>query len=361
MSGRDRSVTLSSGAEVCQKKAMWLRFALPASLLLAACGTSDTEGSGGGPKGPSGTKPRQGPPAFVVGGFKVTLPAVTLAPGEEIFPCYIAPLELVGPSRVVGGGSVTVSKGMHHGNVTSRPKTGEGFRDCPPDGSLVAGEADDILKGGSVLFGSTTQIEGTEWRTFPDGMGFPIGDDSEVVLRMHYLNPSQDTLTVQPTYEWHTIDEAQVTALLGPLIWRYLGFEIPPNGELTVSTECVAAVAEPIHIVDMMPHMHKLGTSFKAEYVGGPLDGQAFLDSPGYNPDGLIQSYDPAVEIAPGDGFRFSCTWKNTFDKPIVEGTGDNEMCMMFGYAYPYDSAVTAAAAPGGGCAVIPAPRPKGW
>jgi hypothetical protein len=37
------------------------------------------------------------------------------------------------------------------------------------------------------------------------------------------------------------------------------------------------------------------------------------------------------VVIQPGDGFSFSCTWKNTFDKPIVEGVGDDEMCMMFG------------------------------
>lgn len=329
-------------------------------LLLAACDTADADG-GETPEAPVGEKPRQAPPAFVVGGFTVELPAITLAPGEERFPCFIAPLNLTGPSRVVGGGSVTVGSGMHHGNITSRPKSGEGLRPCPDDGGLVGGEASDILAGGSVLFGSTTQIEGTEWRTFPDGMGFPIGDESEVVLRMHYLNTSQDPIDVAPKYEWYTIDEAKVTELLGPMIWRYAAFEIPPNGELTVSTDCTLAAAAPMNIVDMMPHMHKLGTSFDSTFIGGPLDGQMFLDSDGYNPDGLIMSFDPAVVVQPGDGFSFSCSWKNTFNKSIVEGVGDNEMCMMFGYAYPYESAMSAFAAPGGACVLLPTPKPKGW
>jgi hypothetical protein len=331
-------------------------------LCTVACKTETLEDGETRPDVPEGKKPTQGPPANVVGGFAVDLPSVTLQPGEEIFPCYIAPLVMNGPSRVVGGGSVTVGKGMHHGNITSRPKTGEGFRDCPEGSGALDGEAGDILAGGSVLFGSTTQVEGTEWRTFPDGMGFPIGDDAEVVLRMHYLNPTQAPITLAPKYEWYTIDEATVVELLGPLIWRYAAFEIPPHGELTVTADCVLPTNLPaMHIVDMMPHMHKLGTNFHAAYVDGELAGEKFLDSSGYNPDGLITTFDPAVEIQPGETFRFSCTWKNTFDKPIVEGVGDNEMCMMFGYAYPYDSAFSAFKGGDGSCVTLSPPRPKGW
>ena len=267
----------------------------------------------------------------------------------------------MGPSKVVGGGKVTVQKGMHHGNITSRPKTGEGFRPCPDDGGGIAnGEAGDILAGGSVLFGSTTQVEGTEYRTFPDGMGFPIADESEVVLRLHYVNAGQEPITVAPSYEWYTIDENEVTHLLGPMIWQIGNFEIPPNSELTLGTDCfTSSLGQPMHIVDMMPHMHKLGTNFTASYVGGELDGQAFLSSEGYNPDGLIRSFDPAVVIQPGDGFRFSCSWKNTFDKTIVEGVGDDEMCMMFGYAYPYEAAGSAVSVPGGACVIVPLPERK--
>ena len=104
-------------------------------------------------------------------------------------------------------------------------------------------------------------------------------------------------------------------------------------------------------IVDVMPHMHKLGTAFTASFVGGPHDGELFVDSSGFNPDGLIQSFEPALEVE--QGFRFSCSWQNTFDKVIVEGTGDNEMCMLFGYAYPYEAAFSAMSVPGGQCLTI--------
>ena len=32
-------------------------------------------------------------------------------------------------------------------------------------------EANDVLDGGAVLFGSSTQISGEEWQSFPDGTG----------------------------------------------------------------------------------------------------------------------------------------------------------------------------------------------
>nr|MBA2542295.1 hypothetical protein [Deltaproteobacteria bacterium] len=108
--------------------------------------------------------------------------------------------------------------------------------------------------------------------------------------------------------------------------------------------------------VSLLPHMHKLGTSLDATYVGGPFDGQKFLDSPGYDPDnGVLAHYDPPVDLGSAGGLTFSCTWTNTLNKTIVEGVGDNEMCMIFGYAWPVDRAYTAYATPGD-CILFPTP-----
>lgn len=314
-------------------------------------------GSGGGLPDPGPN--RQGPPAHVVGGFEVEMAPFEVAAGEEVQPCWIAPLELVGPSRVVGGASLTVTSGMHHGNVTARPKTGEGFRPCPDDEGILGGEAGDVLAGGAVLFGSSTQFEGTEWRTFPDGMGYPLGDDWEIVFRMHYLNTLPTPVTLAPKYEWFTIDEAKVTQLLAPFVWMYSDFEIPPRSEMTVAADCIFLDVKP-RFVSLMPHMHKLGTRFTATAIGGAHDGELFLDSPGYNPDGVIVGFDPPLDLTDADGFRFECTWNNTHDKTIVEGVGDDEMCMLFGYGFPYEAAMTSYAV-GQSCAVVVAPPPAGW
>ncbi len=332
-----------------------------AAVLAIGCGDAAVGGPSAAtePPFPAGHAPKASPPANVVGGFALELPAVVLQPGEELTPCYIAPLDIAGPSRVVGGASVTVGVGMHHGNITARDKTGEGLRECPPDeGGLIQGEAADIVSGGAVLFASSTQLDGTEWQSLPDGLGYKLRADQEIVARMHYLNTTGAPITVAPRYEWFTIDEASITHLVSPFVWVFQGFEIPPKAELTVTGGC--RIPEEMRLVNVLPHMHRLGTAFTAEFMGGDLDGQRFLDSKGYNPDsGVILQYDPALDLSQGEGARFSCTWRNTLDKTIVEGIGDNEMCMLFGYSWPAESAFSAVASSETACAVVAAPAPE--
>ncbi|MFT3771671.1 MAG: hypothetical protein QM820_40180 [Minicystis sp.] len=290
-----------------------------------------------------GKPPRKAPPKETVGGFSIQLPVDTLMPGEEREPCYIFPLEIQGPSHFVGGGSLTVGPGMHHGNITTRPRSGEGIRPCPVDDSGIVGEALDIVKGGAVLFGSSTQITGTEWQSFPDGMAYRVKDGFEIVARMHYLNVSNKAVDISPKYEWYTIDEAALKQELGPFAWTNNDIDIPPKSSLTLSANCT--FPKPMHIVNVLPHMHKLGVEFDVAFLGGKLDGQEFLHSPGYDPeDGVIVQYDPAIDLSQGNGATFTCKWNNTLDKTIVEGIGDNEMCILFGYAYPPENAYTASA-----------------
>jgi len=305
-----------------------------------------------------GHPPHAAEPANVVGGFGIQLPDRTLGPGTERFPCWIFPLEVDGPSRIVGGGKLTTSIGLHHGNITTRPITGEGIRPCDGSGGAFGGEATDILAGGSVLFGSSTQFVGEEWQSFPDGMGFPIVDGFEIVARMHYVNPTAEEITVAPSYEWFTIDETTVTHELGPFAWTLTGWTIPPLSEKTVSVNC--RPPGDMHVVNVLPHMHQLGTAFFGSYVGGDLDGERWLDSIGYDPDGgVMTQYTPAIDSSVAEQLSFGCTWQNTHDKTIEEGVGDNEMCILFGYAYSYEHAFSAQANAAGGC-VMAAPPPPG-
>ncbi len=244
-------------------------------LALAGCGSSTDESSD---PGPHGFTPPQEAPENTVGGFSIQIPSITMEPGEELLPCYIFPLELTGPSHFVAAGSVTTSEGMHHGNVTTRKKTGEGIRPCPPEDNpgVFGGEAGDIFHGGAVLFGSSTQLIGTEWHRFPPGYAYRVKDGYEIVARMHYLNVSQKKVTVRPEYHWYTIPEEDLVDEVGPFAWTLDKFEIPPLSEHTESAECT--MYEPMHIVDAMPHMHALGTRFEVTYFGGPRDGEHWLD-----------------------------------------------------------------------------------
>src|SRR5690242_8324040 len=120
-----------------------------AALLIVGCSGSD-DGDSSGSTNPKGFTPPQEAPPNTVGGFSALIPETTLAPGDEIEPCWILPLEIEGPSRFVAAASVTTNAGMHHGNVTTRKKTaGEGVRPCGPDDNpgVFGGEAGDIFNG----------------------------------------------------------------------------------------------------------------------------------------------------------------------------------------------------------------------
>ena len=323
------------------------------SVALGGCGTEPARVP---PIPPVGTTPLGEPPAHTVGGFTIAIPPAELAPGQETHPCWVIPLERTGPSRIVGGAVLRTTPGMHHGNITTRPRTGEGVRACPAGSG---NEGTDIVNGGMVLFASSTQISGEEWYRFPDGHGYRVNDDYEIIARMHYVNPSDAPVTVAPTYEWFTIDEAKLVNELGPFVWMYLDFEIQPRAALTVTAECYLPNNHPTNIVTALPHMHQLGRGLHASYLGGPFDGLRFLDSTGYDPEeGVLVQYDPPVNLTDAEGISFSCSWQNTFDKVIVEGVGDNEMCMVFGYAWPANKAYSAIASPGN-CLMVAAPPPS--
>ena len=329
-----------------------------------SCASSPSAVSDGGvdalPAIPVGKSPRRAKPPHDVGGFSMVMPKITLAPGEERSICWAAAMKLTGPSHMVGGGVLRVGKGLHHGNVTTRPRRATTTEVAAPCGKestgALGGEGQDVVDGGSVLFGSTTQVAGEEWQSFPEGMAFKVKDGFEMAARMHYLNATKEPLEIAPAYEWFTVDEAKVTTELSPFFWVYKGFEMAPHTSLTVKANCT--LPTPMKIVTLMPHMHKLATGFTAGFVGGPLDGKNFLESKGYDPDrGLIMQFEPAVDTAQGEGVSFSCAWENTFDKKIVEGIGDNEMCMAFGYGYPAGKVYTLLGNQGGLCpAITPAP-----
>lgn len=302
-----------------------------------------------------GEKPTASPPNDVVGQLGIQLPSIGLEAGEERFECWVFPLQVEGPSRIVGGGRLQTGPGLHHGNITTRPQSGEGVRRCEKsaNASKLGGEASDILAGGAVLFASSTQIKGEEWQRFPDRMGFVVTENYEIVARMHYLNATSAPLEVAPQYTWYTVAESSVDNLLGPFAWALSEWEIPPLSNFEASSNC--RIPKTMHVVQLLPHMHELGTSFFAGFNGGPYDQQRFLDSKGYDPEeGVLLQYKPAVDVSLGESVRWGCSWRNTHPKTIVEGIGDNEMCILFGYAYPYENAYSARATTTGCLMVVP-------
>lgn len=303
------------------------------------------------PSLPDGKPPPAGPPRGAAGGFRVTLPAMTLGAGAERFPCFLIPIAIDGPSRVVGAAVLRAPAGLHHGNITTQRRTGDGVRACPD--SQFGNEAIEVTAGGVVLFASSTQHAGEEWYHFPDGMGFRVPEGHEIVAHMHYLNASTTPVVIAPEYEWYTIGESSLREELFPFVWMITGFQIPPHAEYTARAECELPETG-MHIVTLLPHMHRLGRELTAGFWGGARDGELFLESPGYDPDkGVMVQYDPPVDVIDGWGVDYSCTWRNDGDSIVYEGFGAGEMCMLFGFGYPRRTTYSFLATAKGSCSAV--------
>ena len=93
-------------------------------------------------------------------------------------------------------------------------------------------------------------------------------------------------------------------------------------------------------------HQHKLGTGVKV--TSAPSKDGA--DTMVYDPPNFSWSEpptvykDPPLELPPGGGFRWTCTWQNTTTNQVTFGESANdEMCVFWTYYYPSKGAMSCA------------------
>lgn len=55
-----------------------------------------------------------------------------------------------------------------------------------------------------------------------------------------------------------------------------------------------------------------------------------------------VRWFQQAMRLQAGEGFCFTCSWRNPDDHPVHFGvTSEDEMCFVTGYFYPDDDAAT--------------------
>jgi len=92
-----------------------------------------------------------------------------------------------------------------------------------------------------------------------------------------------------------------------------------------------------------MPHYHYLGNSFELRVMGGPDDGQEIFSVGAFDGEAHGTLLDPPRSMRGTQGFSFTCGFKNPTTKEVRWGIGDQEMCVMLGFArshYAFDATV---------------------
>jgi hypothetical protein len=172
---------------------------------------------------------------------------------------------------------------------------------------------------------------GTGELVLPDGVALLASAGQQLRVSLHLFNATSDDLSGISGLEVIPVDPSEVehTASLsynGPM-----GFNIGAGEEETVVHETTLGAQT---LVGIFPHMHQLGTAFRAvlRRSGGETivlwDDEYQFESQEFAP--LAE-----IEVQAGDVLETSCTWRNTTTADVGWGTSSEaEMCYSILMSY---------------------------
>ncbi len=210
-------------------------------------------------------------------------------------------------------------------------------------------EVSAALAGG-VLFAQSTQVV-RDVQKFGEGIAVRIPPWQRVIGATHLLNVYPNKLATRLRMRIYTVPAAEVKTKLTPFRFSYYDLHIPPKGNALVEGTCdfgpaheKATFGKPfgLRLHYALPHYHRLGTSFRLAYSGGPNDGKTIFEQGAFNPDPFGHVLEPPIDVS--TGLTLSCGFANPSDDEIIWGIGKNEMCVMLGFAesaVAYDASVS--------------------
>jgi hypothetical protein len=159
---------------------------------------------------------------------------------------------------------------------------------------------------------------------------------------MHYINATKGDVTLMSSTTMTEVKSFENEAsffLIGDT-----DINIPSNSDATLGPVFLpldAAYAD-AKFFAITGHEHQLGTNVQVALANSPTDAGSMV----YDVANWIWSepatvkHNPPFTIAPGGGFRFTCTWHNpnpdTTAPPVKFGESANdEMCFFWAYYYP--------------------------
>jgi hypothetical protein len=242
----------------------------------------------------------------------------TLGPGEERFICWAAdtPVDLS-----VKRFSVVGKPMIHHFLMSSvdGPKEPYGASEC------------------DVLFKFTWRPmfvagAGNAHIDIPDGAARYVDSGSQVVLQLHLLNSSNQTVTDFAEVKMEKSLEADPNPV-GLYVFGTTSLALPPKQASDVEAKCLVNEKEEVRIFAMMPHMHYQGRKLKLELGPDEAGLQPIYTRDPYDFD--QQTIEPLdLRIAPGTMSKVTCSYDNTRDETITFGESTtNEMCFAIGFA----------------------------
>jgi hypothetical protein len=175
---------------------------------------------------------------------------------------------------------------------------------------------------------------GTKELRLPEGVAIKLPAGKFLNFSLHLFNPSRDTLSGTSGLEIVRMRPEHVRYQSGATLAGPLQMSIPP-GRITLKHQCQLMKAQTAYA--LFPHMHQLGTHFKATVT---VDGASkVIHDADYDFNEQRQLLIEPLAFQPGDTIQTECTFENSTPHVVTFGeSSTDEMCISFFFAYPLEA-----------------------
>lgn len=268
-----------------------------------------------------------------------TVPNV--APGDDVTYCQYVMAPLDHDVDVLSVRGFQSKLGHHAAAFVYTPQAGEEpGASFPCMGTEFTGGGPDGGIGATLTMGSFLGAVGGAGTTaaaaaLPDGVGVRLKKGSGVMLNVHYLNSSTETLDGNAVVDVKFADPDPSRKLAAMFVNLKTGFTLPAGSQSTSSIDCVAQ--SDVELIMMTNHMHEFGTSASTEVqrAGGGASEMLHEDPKWtfdlqFNADYSRWPLDAPFLLHAGDTIRTTCNWSNTTSAALEF---PREMCVGVGFA----------------------------
>ncbi len=282
-------------------------------------------------------------------GFQVTTQGAMVDPGDDVRTCEVVALP-GGPSDTYYVNRIEAALSAHGEDVVvSAARPGS-----ETEAIMDIGASVPCTRAGEAFGEELTDVTATQARyrdlRFPEGVGKIFHGGQKLAIEHHFVNETNEAVPAIVKLSFHTVDKSAVAHLARTATFNNFTIYTPPGGESSHLGEC--AVHENMQVSNLLRRTQRYGTSFSVWRLGGERDGELVWQSDGRR-DSERTLDTAALHLAPGEGFRFQCDFRNTTDRELRYGVNaSDETCALDAtfWSDAADEATATASAPAEGC-----------
>jgi hypothetical protein len=181
-------------------------------------------------------------------------------------------------------------------------------------------------------------------QSYPAGVGRALAAGDGLLVVVHYINLTQQTITGAVDVKFHYVPKANVQYLANEIFLNQALLSVPP-GSSTKSATFTTPFA--MKMLGDVSHMHSRGVAFTATAGAQTLYSCTTLNTsdPHYKSDcwdePVSATWPTGMDVPAGTKVTWSCTYNNGTGTTLTFGehAATNEMCIMSGVFYTTDMA----------------------